>query len=79
MRGSRWINLFAVGTVKNTSERQRFGLRVELDVLDIDGMKIGTASDYLAILEPKKNWRFKALLLEKNAMSAKLTSITEDL
>jgi len=67
--------VYAVGTIKNELDRQRFGVRVELDLFDGDGVKIGTAPDYLSILEPKKEWRFKALVLEKKATSAKLAAI----
>lgn len=70
--------VYAVGTVKNELDRQRFALRVELDLFDADGAKVGTASDYLSILEPKKDWRFKAMVLEKKAVSAKLAAIKEE-
>jgi len=70
--------VYAIGAVKNESERQRFGLKIELDLLDSSGLKIGTATDYLAILEPRQNWRFKALVLEAKAVSARLSAIRED-
>jgi len=70
--------IYAVGRIKNESERQRFGVRVELDLFNEAGEKIGTASDYLAILEPKREWPFKALVLEKKAVSASFASIKED-
>ena len=70
--------VYAVGSVRNESERQRFGLKIELDVFDRDGLKVGTASDYLAILEPRKEWRFKALVLDAKGASARLAGIRED-
>jgi hypothetical protein len=71
--------VYAVGTVKNDSPQQRFGIKVELDLFDADGLKVGAASDYQQILEPKAEWRFKALVLDPKAASATLASIKEDL
>ncbi len=68
----------AVGTVKNETSRRRFGLKVELDAMDAAGQKIGTAQDQLPVLEPNTEWRFRALVLESKAASAKLASIKED-
>ena len=70
--------IYAVGKVKNESDRQRFGVKVELDLFDGAGEKIGSASDYLSILEPKKEWRFKALVLERKAVTARFAAIKED-
>jgi hypothetical protein len=70
--------IYAVGAIKNTSIRQRFGLKVELELSDGGGQKIGTASDYRQVLEPGAQWRFKALVVDSKAASAKLTSIKED-
>lgn len=67
----------AVGTVKNDTDRQRFGVKITLDLLNAEGAKIGSASDYLAILEPHQDWQFKALLTEPKAVAAKLTNIEE--
>src|SRR4051794_23773082 len=38
--------VYAVGTVTNATDRQRFAVRVELDLLDSTGKKVGAASDY---------------------------------
>lgn len=70
--------VYALGQIKNESDDQRFGLKVELDLLDGSGSKIGTATDYLAILEPRKDWHFRALVLDARAVSARLASIKED-
>ncbi len=70
--------IYAVGTVKNTLNRQRFGLKVELDLSDAAGQKIGTASDYRQVLEPGSQWQFKALVVDSKTVSAKLTSVRED-
>ena len=70
--------VYAVGVVGNNLPRQRFGLRIELDLFDAGGDKVGTATDYLSVLEPGKEWRFKAMVLESKAVSAKLAAIKED-
>lgn len=70
--------VYAVGTVQNSSPRQRFGVKVELDLLDATGDKIGTATDYRQLLEPGAQWKFKALVLTPKTASARLASIHED-
>ncbi len=69
--------VYAVGIVQNDSDRQRFGVRIQLDVLDAADNKIGTASDYLSVLEPHKEWPFRALLTEPKAVKAKPVAIDE--
>jgi len=70
--------VYAVGTVQNSSSRQRFGVKVELDLLDTSGEKIGTATDYRQLLDPGAQWKFKALVLAPKAASARISSIRED-
>ena len=70
--------VYAVGTIANQADRQRFGLRVELDVLDSSGQRVGAAKDYQAVLDPKAEWRFKALVINSNAAAAKISALTED-
>jgi hypothetical protein len=68
----------AVGTVNNTTARQRFGVTVEVDLFDVSGKKVGTAKDYHPTMEPTSQWRFKALVVDSKATSAKLASIKDD-
>lgn len=71
--------VYVVGTIENRASRQRFGVRVEIELLDGSGVKVGTAKDYQAIMEPGGQWRFKALVVEpKGVASAKISAITED-
>ncbi len=70
--------VYVVGSVKNESGRQRFGVRVDLDLFDQDGTKVGRTSDYRQALGPKAEWHFKALVLPSKAASATLASIKED-
>lgn len=69
---------YALGTVKNDSEHQRFGIQVELALLDKNGQPLpGKASDYVQMLEPGKEWKFRALVLDAKAASVKVASIKE--
>jgi hypothetical protein len=69
--------VYAVGTVKNDTTRQRFGVKIELDLLDAQDNKIGSTSDYIEVLEPNKEWQFKALLTNPKAVEAKIINIEE--
>ncbi|HLH52814.1 MAG TPA: FxLYD domain-containing protein [Verrucomicrobiae bacterium] len=70
--------IYAVGTVKNNSDRRRFGVKVELELADGSGQKIGTATDYVQVLEPGAQWPFKALVVDAKTKSARVTAIRED-
>lgn len=70
--------VYAVGTVKNESDWQRFGVKVVCDLFDAKGNNLGMATDYIQVIEPRKPWTFRALALDKKAVSARLKSINED-
>jgi hypothetical protein len=70
--------VYAVGTVKNSSNRQRFGVKIQLVLLDVAGQKVGTATDYRQIMEPMGQWQFKALVVDSKAVSVQIESIKED-
>jgi cytoskeletal protein RodZ len=70
--------VYAIGSVHNNSDQQRFGVSLELDLLDAGGKKIGTAKDYAKIIEPRKDWRFRALVVAPKTVSVKLAKIRED-
>jgi hypothetical protein len=69
---------YAVGTLINTTDRQRFGVKIELDLFDEAGKKVGTAKDYQQLIEPHGQWQFKALCVDAKSKSAKVASIKED-
>ena len=69
--------VYAIGTLTNATTRQRFGVKVTLDVLDEQRDKIGAATDYTDVIEPGKAWKFRALVTDKNATAAKLTNVKE--
>ena len=70
--------VYATGDAKNNSDYQRFGVKIELELLDGRGAKVGTATDYSPLIEPRGLWHFKALVLEPKTSSARLVNITEE-
>jgi len=70
--------VYALGTLTNATARQRFGVKVNLDLLNADGQKVGEATDYQPLMEPKGEWHFKALVVEKKAVSAKIAAVKEE-
>ncbi len=69
--------VYAIGKVRNASAHQRYGVRIELDLLDRSGMKVGSASDYIAVIEPQQTWSFRALVNDPAAVKAKLADVKE--
>jgi len=68
---------YATGTLKNDSDKQRFGVTVQLDLFDKAGSKIGTTKDYMDVIEPRTQWKFRAPVLQKNAASARVMDVKE--
>ena len=68
---------YAIGTLKNETDRQRFGVNVELEVFDRAGTKLGTAKDVAQLIEPRAEWKFRALIVPKNAASARVAGVKE--
>jgi hypothetical protein len=70
---------YAVGTLKNESDHPRYGITIEVSLLDKSGQSLPTkATDYLQMLEPRKEWRFRALVLESKAVTAQVASVREE-
>ena len=69
--------IYAIGTLTNAANRQRFGVKLELELLDDSGQKVGSAKDYGQTIEPHGEWQFKALVVESKAKGAKVASISE--
>ena len=75
-KGSSLVH--AIGVLKNASEHQRFGVSIELEMTDARGNQAGVARDYRAVIEPRQEWRFRALVLDSKAVSAQVKSIREE-
>jgi hypothetical protein len=67
----------AVGTLTNVSDRQRFGVQIQLDLFNGSGEKVDSTKDYQQVIEPKAEWKFHAPVMTPKATSAKATSVTE--
>jgi hypothetical protein len=70
--------VYAIGSLSNSSDHQRFGIKVDLDVFDSGKTKVGTATDYTPSIDPGKEWKYKALVTDRTAASAKLISVKEN-
>ena len=70
--------VYAVGKLRNESDHQRFGVKVELEVFDAGSNKIGAATDYTQSIDPGKVWKFRALVTARAAATAKLAAVKED-
>jgi hypothetical protein len=68
---------YATGALKNETDRQRFGVSVELEILDRAGTKLGTSKDTAQLIEPRAEWKFRALIVPKNAASARVVGVKE--
>lgn len=75
-KGSRLV--YVTGVLKNDSDHQRFGVRVELDLFDTVGTKVGTATDYRQMLDPRATWQFRAIVTDRRATAAKFVGVKED-
>lgn len=69
---------YAVGSIGNLANRQRHGVRVELDLFDANGGKVGKAQDSRPTLDPNEEWQFRAMITVPRTVSAKITAITAD-
>ena len=70
--------VYVTGAVQNVSGRQRFGVKVTFGLCDTNGRPIGAAADYQGVMEPQGEWRFRAMVMESKAVSARFAAIAED-
>jgi hypothetical protein len=68
----------AVGDIVNSSENLHQRVKVELDLLDAHGMKIGTANDFVTELDPGQTWHVVARISDPKAMSVRVGKIEEE-
>ena len=70
--------VYATGTLRNDSEYQRFGVKIEIELLDAAEKKVGTATDYIQVMEPRTDWHFRALVNDSKTVKGRVASIKED-
>ncbi len=68
----------AVGDVENLSQRIRYGLKVDIELLDRNGHKIGTVNDTITHLAPNAVWHVIASTSDTNAINARFAGIKEN-
>jgi hypothetical protein len=69
--------VYAVGVLTNESDHERFGVKVQLNIIDDNEAKAGTATDYTQSILPGKEWKFRALITARNPARAEITKVTE--
>jgi hypothetical protein len=70
--------VYVMGTVRNLTDKERFGVKAEFSLFDSNGVAAGAASDYAATLAAHETWKFKALVMESKAAKAELAGVRED-
>ena len=70
--------VYVTGFIRNTSDRQRFGVKIEFGLLDTNEEPVGTATDYQQVIEPHADWSFKAMVIPSKAVTAQFNAIEEE-
>jgi hypothetical protein len=69
--------IYAVGRIKNETDKARFGVTVELGLFDAENRRLGGARDYKDTIEALGEWTFRALLTQKSVASARISAVRE--
>jgi hypothetical protein len=69
--------IYAAGTLENLSSRTRYGVKLQFDIFNVEGKKIGTSSDYQATMDGNGTWNFRALVVDAKAATVKVTGVSE--
>lgn len=67
---------FVNGMVVNNSKYRYLSVRIEFELLDKTGNSLGKTVDQLGILEPGKNWNFKAVAIDPDAVGYKFVGLS---
>ena len=67
---------YIVGTVTNPTNKTLSYVQVEINLYDSSGAQVGSTMDNINNLEPRKTWKFKAVIMEDSAKSFKVKNIT---
>lgn len=70
--------VYATGTLTNATTRQRFGVKIVVELFDGAGRKLGETTDYAKVLEPNAVWNFRALVLDSKVRTGKVSAIHEE-
>ena len=66
------------GQIVNHTQVRFYSVSVVFELLDKGGKPVGDAAEYLAILEPKDSWDFKAVISRPDAASVRLVKIVKE-
>ncbi len=77
-QSSDGTGIFVIGSLKNNSARRREGVRVEFNLFDSAGQKVGAGTYYQTALNPGESVQFKAPAEARNAATARLVSIKDN-
>ena len=66
------------GDIENTSENLHRNIRIELELHDAQGLKLGSLDSFIAELGPRATWHVLASTLNPRAASVKMSGIKED-
>jgi len=69
---------YVQGIASNALPQQRFSVKIQLELLDTNDLRVGTTSDYRPVVQPNEAWHFRALVVEQAAVSAAIIDIQED-
>lgn len=67
----------AVGRVLNESKHTRYGIEIHLQIADELGRPVGNAKDYIERLDAGQNGHFRALVIKREAATARVIRVTE--
>lgn len=67
---------FVVGTLKNNTNKRYSYVQVEINLYDKEGNLVGSTLDNVNNLDPHGTWKFKAVVMEEDAVEAKLKGVT---
>jgi hypothetical protein len=70
--------VYVTGTIRNLSDQQRYGVKVEFGLFDTNDNPSGSATDYQSVLDPHADWHFKAMVMVSKTASARFNSIMEE-
>ena len=70
--------ILVIGDILNDSENTHHKFKVDADLFDAKGAKIGTVSGFCDLLPPHQTWRFMATVSDPKVKNVKFASIREN-
>lgn len=67
---------YIVGRVRNNSDKEYSYAEINFVLLDADGAQVGSTFDNVTDLQPGVTWKFRAMVFEDDAATAKVTELS---